>query len=193
MYTGGEVSDCPHSTRKVNLKSLRDHHREVVRDILLGARNGEIAEKFGLSQSHVALIRRSQPVREKLEELQDLRDENAVDVSKELNFLLPKALKVYEDILINRETYDDKLVKATADTVMDKAPAGFPNRKVTQMEDRREGLSGANLLEIRDRALDAARRAGLLVDVTPAEADNHKVVDRMQSVAVSCEVCSVSE
>ncbi len=92
------------------------------------------------------------------------RDEEYIDINEKVNELTIRSLNVYEELL--QPTIDPKMKKETADTVvLEIAGMRAPVRI------RSENLNATATLEeiesFKTRGIEAARDAGLLVDVTP--------------------------
>jgi DNA-binding CsgD family transcriptional regulator len=78
---------------------LYDRHHQVVRMIVLGMKNTEIAESLNITPMSVSQIRTSPLIRMQIRKLHAEADEQTVDVRKEINAYAPKCLEIIQDIL----------------------------------------------------------------------------------------------
>jgi hypothetical protein len=96
------------------------------------------------------------------------RDAGSVDVAKEVSELLGPALEVYRTILDKENEHASlALRKKTADTVLLEL-GGFkaPTRNENVNVNLRMGRD--DLAELKARGREAARRQGIIIDVTPS-------------------------
>jgi len=110
-----------------NIKQLWQRNHEILRLAVLGYNYKDIAEMLDIHPQTVSNTINGDLGQKKLSELRLKRDEDAIDVGKEVARILPLAIKTYENIL-NNEQESNKLKKEVADTlVMDiaghRAPA----------------------------------------------------------------------
>ena len=84
------------------LDGLRATHHEILRYIVIGMSNREIAQIMGCSPSTVSNVRKSQVAREYLAEMNRERDEKFINMDRKLKETATEALGVLEDILAGR-------------------------------------------------------------------------------------------
>jgi len=140
-------------------------HHEVVRMLLLGFKNYEIAEAVGLQPIQIAHIRTSPLIKEKLAALQERRDTQTLDVADQLQKDMVKNLDVLmrirdgelEDADGNRVLADVKLRADIAFGLMDRA--GYSPVKRVQGEFLHGQLQVGEIEEIKSRATQARNMA----------------------------------
>lgn len=144
-----------------DIKSLWQRNHEILRLALFTPKHKEIARILGITEATVSNTLNSELGRKKLSQMRLKRDEDTVDVMKEVAKLLPKALETYEKILDGDNI--TPLQKATADTLtMDlggyRAPTKIQSRGTTLH------LTPKEIEEFVTRGKAAARSAGMIVD-----------------------------
>lgn len=90
-----------------DLKLIRGKHREIMRRLIAGESQKEIAIALGMTQSRISIIVNSPLFKREYEKLeQEVQDRFKVkqsDIQEEVNSLQPDALKVLKDIIQNKE------------------------------------------------------------------------------------------
>lgn len=99
-----------------DIQKLWDSNREILRLIALGWKDREIAEKLNITPQTVSNTRNSTLGKRQLAIIRGARDAETFSVMKKVDELLPKAFKVYEEILESEGI--SSLKKQTADTVV---------------------------------------------------------------------------
>jgi hypothetical protein len=89
----------PTTHRKYQVEQMWEVHHEVVRLALIGMKSVDIADHLGISPVMVSYTLRSPIVQEKMNQLQAVRDIDAIDVAKEIQELAPQAVKVLGELL----------------------------------------------------------------------------------------------
>lgn len=104
-------------------------HKEIVRKLLLGEKNSEIAEDLGVSEVMVSYTRNSKVVQSQLSIMGAARDADTIDLAREIREKAPKALELLEGIIEdNGTTHSMALAAKTAENWMDRAGYGAPKR-----------------------------------------------------------------
>lgn len=148
-------------------RRMMELHREIIRLSLMGTLNNkEIAGIVGCSAATVNTVMKDGTSAEKLQELQARRDDSAVDFSKEVRDLVPEALRIYQEFLLDDKA-DPKNRIHVADQVLDRG--GLPRISSISASVVSSHLSEADMIELKAAALDAARKQGLLVDIPTAD------------------------
>ncbi len=153
---------APEGERKTyDIKSLWQRNHEILRLALFTPKHNEIARILGITEATVSNTLNSELGRAKLSMMRLKRDEDSIDVMKEVGRLLPKAIDTYEKILDGENM--TPLQKATADTLtMDiggyRAPTKIQSRG-TQLH-----LTASEIAEFVTRGKAAAKSAGMIVD-----------------------------
>lgn len=103
--------------RTYTISSLWQRHHEIINRAFLGESTRDIAKAMGVTPATVQNCLQSEVGMKKLEALRMERDVQIIDVRKEIDALLPEAVKVYRDILASQDA-GLKLKKETADTLL---------------------------------------------------------------------------
>lgn len=104
-------------------------HKEIVRLLLLGWKNVDIAEELHISEVMVSYTRNSKVVQSQLSIMGAARDADTIDLAREIREKAPKALELLEGIIKdNGATHSIALAAKTAENWMDRAGYGAPKR-----------------------------------------------------------------
>jgi len=115
-------------SRKYEIQHIWDKHHEIIRLIVLGYSNKEIAEVIGCTPQTVSLTRNSEICKRKIEELRSRRDEEAVNVLETLEREAPKALELLMDVRSGKLSDDIKLRVKVAQDLLSRAGYGQVQR-----------------------------------------------------------------
>jgi len=140
-----------------------DLHNEIARRILLGQKNVVIAEALECSPQTISLVRNSPVVQDKLALMQGAADANAVDVSKRIQEMAPEALDVLQEVLRAKEEASMALRAKVAESILDRA--GHSAVRTVRTEGIHAHLSSDDLQKIKERAIEKAKAAGLVVEM----------------------------
>ena len=154
---------APEGERKTyDIKQLWQRNHEILRMALIGMKPKDIAERLDITTQTVSNTLNSELGRQKLSFLRQKRDETVIEISEEVSRLLPKAIKIYEDIMDGSVT--SKLMKETADTlVMDIAGHRAPTK--VQSESAHLHMTPKDLEELKQRGIAAAKASGMVIDL----------------------------
>lgn len=89
----------PTGKRKHEIQYLWDKHYEIARLAVMGYDNAVIAETIGMTKEHISNIMCSQIFKEHLQVLRAARDTGAIDLSRRILEIAPKALKRIQEII----------------------------------------------------------------------------------------------
>lgn len=145
-----------------NPKKMREHYNEIVRRIILGEKNIDIAKAVDLSAMVVSKVRNSPMVQEKIRLLELQRDANTVDIARDIRKLAPDALKVLQDLMVNAQT-NPNVRSNIAKDLLDRAGHGAV--KKTESKNLHAHLTSDELSGIKERALEAGRASGMVIDL----------------------------
>jgi hypothetical protein len=145
----------PQTHRKYQVEQMWDIHHEVVRLALIGMKSVDIADHLGITPVMVSYTLRSPIVQEKMNQLQAVRDIDAIDVAKEIAELAPRAVQVMGE-LMDCELPNVR-AKAAAD-ILDRA--GHAAIRTIKTENLHAHFSADEIKEIKDRAKDI----GLMIE-----------------------------
>lgn len=155
---------APRKTWQVT--ELWEVHREIARRIVLGQKNTVIAEALNCTPEMVSMVRNSPVVKDHTAIMCGAADADTIDVAKRIQDLAPDALNVLKNILNDEEGKASLALKArVAESLLDRAG----HSKIQKVHTLNTHLTGDQLEAIKRRALEKAREAGALVDVTPQE------------------------
>ena len=132
-----------------SLTDLRDRHHEIIRRIVLGQSNIEIAQALNISTQSVSNVRCDSLVMERAKELQNEANGATVDVLKRVAEILPKALENIESILDDDDCNRGVKLRAAQD-ILDRA--GYAPVKRFQSENVHATLTREDIEEIKNRA-----------------------------------------
>ena len=112
-----------------NSYAVRERWREVARMVVLGVRNGVIAQELDLTPGTVSSILRQPETQQYIEELRTMRDENVADVHDRIVSCADNAVNFLEAILSGQEDVSQALKLKAALTILDRAghPAATKN------------------------------------------------------------------
>ena len=92
----GDRRFSPEGNQTYTVKKIWESHKEIMRRVLLGQKNVDIARALGITPQTVSNVRNNPLVRDQISLLEDIRDNRAVDISRDIKELSPIALKVME-------------------------------------------------------------------------------------------------
>jgi len=139
---------------------LWEVHKEIARRIVLGQKNTVIAQALGCTPQLVSMVRNSPVVKEHTEIMQGAADADCVDVARRISEMAPKALDVLEEILDDRDQNASLALKLkAAESILDRSG----NSKIIKSQNLHMSLGQADLIAIKERALQKAREAGITV------------------------------
>lgn len=154
----------PGAPRKVwEVTEMWDIHREIARRIALGQKNVRIAEDLNITPVMVSAVRNSPVVKEHTEIMNGAADAHTVDVAQRIQNMAGKALDVLEEILDNKMVASTALKVRAAESILDRSG----NSKIQKTQNLHAHLTSDQLEEIRQRAVEKAKSAGILVELNP--------------------------
>lgn len=145
----------PTGNRQYQIERMWDSHHEIVRLLLIGMKQVDIARTLGVSEVMVSYTANSAIVRRQLDQMRAARDADAIDISKRIKALLPKAVEVLEQTM--EEGVIPQLRLAAAKDVLDRG--GHPAVKGVDVRTGPTFLTRDEISEIKERA----RSIGLTV------------------------------
>jgi len=151
----------PGKKKMYQIKNLWSQHNEMLRLKLLGVSNVRIAEMLGMSKEMVSIVMNSDIAKAKLKVMEGARDAETLDVAIEIKKMIPKALKIYEEILEDQEgRISMSLKKNTADTIV-KDLGGYEAPKKLAVRH----FSVEDIEAIKQRGKMLASEMGNIIDV----------------------------
>jgi len=141
----------PETHKPYQIEQMWEIHHEIVRLAIMGMKSVDIAKHLSVSPAMVSYVLRSPIVDRQLKTLSMVRDLDAIDISKDIMDLAPRAVQVLDELLDN-ELPNIKL-KAAQD-ILDRA--GYSAVKTI----RHSFLTPAEISEIKK----GAKEVGLLIE-----------------------------
>jgi transcriptional regulator with XRE-family HTH domain len=135
---------------------LWDLHHEVIRMLLLGMKQTDIASKLGITDCQVSKIKNSQIVQDRLSLMRAARDVQTVDISRDILEVAPRALKLLKNIVENEGEGRQATIglrSKVAESLLDRA--GFGAVKKVQSENAHTFYDAAEIERIKQRAMIA--------------------------------------
>lgn len=118
----------PSGNRQYEITRVQDKHREIMRLIVLGMKNTEIAERLNVSTATVTAVKNSSLTRRQIEYMQEERNQKVTTPAERLEKLVIPSIDALEDILKNDES-SMKIKKETAIAILDRNGFG-PTKKI---------------------------------------------------------------
>ena len=113
------------------LTHLWERQKEIMRRLVAGDRQVDIAREMQMTQSRMSIICNSPAFKTQLERLSMGADNNALDVQDRVTALSSDAMSVLEDVLQNGEGLTKKLQVEVAKDIMDRAGHGAVKKTAT--------------------------------------------------------------
>lgn len=130
------------------LTHLWERHREIMRRLIAGDRQVDIAKDMNMTQGRMSIICNSPAFKNELERKSLGADSNALDVQNRVTALSIDAMSVLEDVLQNGEDLPKKLQVEVAKDIMDRAGHGAVKKTATL----NATLTAEDLEEMRSRS-----------------------------------------
>lgn len=149
----------PGTHRTYEVKEIWDTHQEIIRLIVLGYGNVEIADMVGYTPQTVSNIRNSPVVRERIEELQSAVAHRTVDIAARVRAFEPVALEHLEQIILGRvQGVSEALRAKTCENYLSRGGHGTV-QKIAAVSGT---LTREDIEALKQRAKDAARAQGAM-------------------------------
>jgi hypothetical protein len=171
----GTLDGVSASTEKYGLKYIKPYHRELARQIVLGASQRELCDMFHLDQSKLSLITTSPLFLIELQRLEDLRDRGIADVTTTLREVSPIALDILERTMYF--TKSETLKVSIAKDLLDRAGHGAITKAVVDVHSRSE--TGYSDLSLPERQRLVAQRIQKMME---EKAVQEKEIEEAQNV-----------
>lgn len=139
---------------------LNDTHMAIIRMLIRGKKQKEIAEELGISEVMVSYTKNSPIVQQKLDVMRNIIDAEAIDTAKMINDIQPLAILRMAELLSNKGT-DDKLTVTIARDLLDRGGHAAPKTPDLHLH-AHATLDEIN--EIKARAKNRARISGDMIE-----------------------------
>ncbi len=147
--------------RRYNVQALWEKHHEIVRQVVMGRNNTDIASAIGCTPQTVSNVRNSPIAKEEIDRLSAGRDEAAVNIAQRIEDFAPIALNLIENIVRGKEpTASIGLRAKLASSQLARAGYG----EVHKVQALHATLSRDDIQGIKDRARAAAQAVGISID-----------------------------
>lgn len=144
---------APSRSRIFNVSKIWEHHEEIVRRLVLGQKNTEIADAMNLSPQTISNVRNSPIIQERLSVMKGARDAETVDIAREIRQFAPIALDLLKRIIKGEregELASPALKVSVAKDVLDRA--GFAPVRNISMQSVHAHLTREDIEAIKQRA-----------------------------------------
>jgi hypothetical protein len=162
--------------RTFEVSELWEVHHEIVRRLLLGQKNADIARDLGISRQMVSYVRNSPVVRDKLELMKGARDAETIDLAKRIRDNAPRALKLLEDIIegeVDGNEVPLNMRRQEANMMMNRAGySPVTNIKGTVAHAH---YTKDDIEDIKRRAVETGLKTGAIVDADFEEVKHEEV------------------
>lgn len=148
--------------RYYEVTDIWDRHHEMIRLMVLGWGNQEIASALGVTPQNVSDVRNSGIVRDRIAVLEAARDAATIDIAREIQEEAGASLNLLRDIRAGRIEASIGLRASIAKDLLDRA--GYSPVKKIQGEIINAHLTREDLEEIKKRARSAATQQGVMVE-----------------------------
>lgn len=146
--------------RRYNIKVLWERHQEILRRVVVGQTNGQIAQELGCVPQTVSNVRNSPLAQAEITRLSAARDEDTMEIARRIEEFVPTALQLVEDLVAGRIPEASISLRARhAEKYLGRAGYGEVH-KVHSLT--RHMISRSEIEEIKERAMSAAQRAGVI-------------------------------
>lgn len=85
----------------VDVKKVMNMHHEIVRLVVLGMKDVDIANVLGCTTATIRNVKKNPIVRDRIERLNGVRDYNAVDIGTRLREIAQDAVEVIADTILD--------------------------------------------------------------------------------------------
>jgi len=141
-------------------------HHEIVRRLVLGQKNVEIARALNVSQAMVSYTRNSKVVKQQLDLMRAARDADTIDISKRIRENAPTALALLEDIIEDHgDTYGYALAAKTAESMLDRGGYAAPKR----LEGVVAHFTKDEIEDLKRQALESGKDSGMIIEAEAEE------------------------
>ena len=125
--------------RTWQVNELWEMHHEVIRLLMFGMKNVDIARRIGCTEQQVSNIRNSPVVQDRLSLMKAARDVKAMDISRDILETAPEALRILKKVLAGEAIVDDKKPSVnamirTSESLLDRAGFGAVKKVATSNE-----------------------------------------------------------
>jgi hypothetical protein len=165
------------------LQKMNQLHHEIVRRIVVGQKDHQIADALDITRATVQYVKRSPIVRQKLDIMHGARDASTIELQKQISALAPLALHTMSEIMVEKGAPYGVRAGISKD-ILDRA--GFKPANVNINRD--EGFKQSQLDEIKKRA----KQNGILFEVDEVEDAEYEEESNVDETETATDEMSVS-
>lgn len=155
-------------SRTFEVNEMWELHHEIVRRLVLGQKNADVARALNVSEQMVSYTRNSKVVKKQLDIMRAARDADTIDIAKDIRDKAPKALALLEDIIDDHgETFSMGLAAKTAENWMDRA--GYPAPRNVNVAAVVAHFTSDEIAELKRQAIEEGHKAGTVIDAEAEE------------------------
>lgn len=115
--------------RRFEVNKMWELHHEIVRRIVIGQKNADIARSLGVSEVMISYTRNSKVCQKRIESMREERDKGTIDIAKEIRDFAIEPLEFLRDIIRDKgETSSKSLAAKTSENWLDRAGYGAPKK-----------------------------------------------------------------
>ena len=141
-------------------------HHEIVRRLVLGQKNSEIAKALNVTPVMVSYTRNSKVVKKQLDLMRAARDADTMDIAVRIRENGPAALSLLEDIIEDGgDTHGIALAARTAESMLDRGGYAAPKK----IEGIVAHFTKDEIAELKKQAVESGRDAGMIIDAEEVE------------------------
>ena len=173
-YNGNRGPDerrVAHSEKRAfEVSEMWEVHHEIVRRLVLGQKNADIARDLKVSPAMVSYVRNSPVVRDKLEVMKGARDADTIDLAKRIREDAPQALRLLEDIIAGEVDGQEVAVglrAREANNMMNRA--GYAPVQNIKGQILHAHYDAEDIEDIKKRAHEDGLKSGLVIEAEVVE------------------------
>jgi hypothetical protein len=144
-----------------DIRRMWEQHHEIIRQVVLGRTNVAIAADMDLTPQTISNVRNNPVAQQVIATHMVKRDESVADIVRQMEAFSPVAEKLLEDIISGKMDASLSLRAKYADKHLGRTGYG----EVRKIQSLHGTLTKDDIDDLKDKALAAAREAGMVVDV----------------------------
>jgi len=146
--------------RPRELKTIQERHHEIIRRLMLGQSNVRIADALGITKEDVSLVRNSPIVQKQLGTLHAVRDQQTINVSRQIRDLAPASIKLLGEIIEGKGVGESAALSLRAKVAQDNLDrSGHPRQTNIRSENVHAFVTRQDIEDIKQRAMQRATLA----------------------------------
>ncbi len=162
-FTAPRDPDARRSTERktFEVSEMWELHHEIVRRLVLGQKNSEIAKALNVTPVMVSYTRNSKVVQKQLDLMRAARDAETFDVAIRIRENAPAALELLEGIIEDGgDTHGIALAARTAESMLDRGGYAAPKK----LEGVIAHFTKDEIEELKRQAMESGKNAGMVIE-----------------------------